>query len=155
LSARRRSLAGSLLALDPFDHPPGSLVEFDEVTERVARVDDRILEHADEHASEGGLDGSRAGLERVRDGGDRLALGDEAALARVDVDQPADVGTDPGLLRVGDDGAPARSMYWRWNRWVSPISTVTVGTPVSLPARRSAPDGPSESPGNERLRSRS
>ncbi len=78
------------------------------MTQRVARVDDGVLEDPDEHAGERRLDGVVLGHERVGDLADGVALVDERTALVVHVDDPARVRPDPRLLEVVvDDGPPA------------------------------------------------
>ena len=69
------------------ERPKRRLVERDQVTQRVAGVDEGILEAADEDAPKGCFDGRRVRLERVGDGTDGLARLDERAAVVVHFDE--------------------------------------------------------------------
>lgn len=55
------------------------LADLDEVTERVAGVDNRVLEHPDKQGGERCLHGGFVGFERVGDPADSLSLVDDCS----------------------------------------------------------------------------
>ena len=106
----------------PVDYRPGAsplirspqrrVVQRHEVTQRVPRVDEGVLEDPDQQAGEERLDDRRVGLERVGDGADGVVGLDERPPVCVHLDESADVRPEPRLLvGVVDDRPPAGPLH--------------------------------------------